>query len=152
MHYLKRILSLSLFIFSLSGQALNWAPEVSIQLKKISDLNYSKDGNHIAMVVREALIEGEKSEYLNQIWVYNDGSESLTQFTYNDKSSSHPRFSPDGSKLRLFASARTPSPKFRVSIPFDFNTDTIVDLPEPGMPVRQTMSFTNMKLFINASV
>jgi hypothetical protein len=37
-------------------------------------------------------------------------------------------------------------------MPFDFNADTIVDLPEPGMPVRQTMSFTNMKLFINASV
>ena len=110
MHYLKKLLSLSLFIFSLSGQSLNWSPEVSIQLKRISDLNFSKDGNHIAMVVREALIEGEKSEYLNQIWVYTDGSESLTQFTYNDKSSSHPRFSPDGQYL-AFISNRTEKPQ-----------------------------------------
>lgn len=110
MHYFKKLLSLSLFVFSLSGQALNWAPEVSIQLKKISDLNFSTDGNHIAMVVREALIEGEKSEYLTQIWVSNNDGEDLTQFTYNNKSSSQPRFSPDGQYL-AFVSKRLDKPQ-----------------------------------------
>ena len=62
------------------------------------------------MVVREALIEGEKSEYLTQIWVSNNDGEELTQFTYNDKSSSHPRFSPDG-KYLAFVSKRLDKPQ-----------------------------------------
>jgi len=36
--------------------------------------------------------------------------------------------------------------------PFTFNADTIVDLPEPGMPVRQTISFAKMKLFTDSSL
>ena len=110
MHYLKRILSSSFFIISLSGQSFEWSPEISIQLKQISDLNFSKKGDRIAMVVREALIEGEKSEYLTQIWVSNNDGEELTQFTYNDKSSSHPRFSPDG-KYLAFVSKRSDKPQ-----------------------------------------
>ena len=63
-----------------------------------------------------------------------------------------PKLSPVGSILRLFASARTPSPKFKASRPLAFNADTMVDLPEPGMPVRQTISFAKMKLFTNSSL
>ena len=54
--------------------------------------------------------------------------------------------------LRHFASARTPSPKFKASRPIAFNADTIVDLPEPGMPVRQTISFDKVELFTNWSL
>ena len=63
-----------------------------------------------------------------------------------------PKLSPVGSRLRLFASARTPSPKFKASNPLVFNADTMVDLPEPGMPVRQTISLDNIKLFTNPSL
>jgi hypothetical protein len=44
------------------------------------------------------------------------------------------------------------SPKFKASRPLAFNADTMVDLPEPGMPVRQTISFAKMKLFTNSSL
>ena len=57
------------------------------------------------MVVREALIEEEKSEYLNQIWVSHSNNSEPIKFTYHEKSSSHPRFSPDGNYL-AFLSAR----------------------------------------------
>ena len=110
MHYFKKLLSLSFFIISLSGQALNWAPELSIQLKKISDLNISDKSNKISFVVREALIEGEKSEYLSQIWVANTDGSDLVQFTYDKKSNTHPRFSPDG-KYLAFISKRSEKPQ-----------------------------------------
>ena len=110
MHYFKKLLSLSFFIISLSGQALNWAPELSIQLKKISDLNISDKSNKISFVVREALIEGEKSEYLSQIWVANTDGSDLVQFTYDKKSNTHPRFSPNG-KYLAFISKRSEKPQ-----------------------------------------
>ncbi|GIS56598.1 MAG: hypothetical protein CM1200mP1_05360 [Candidatus Neomarinimicrobiota bacterium] len=57
------------------------------------------------MVVREALIDEEKSEYLNQIWVSNQFSKPI-KFTHHEKSSTHPRFSPDGDFL-VFLSSRS---------------------------------------------
>ena len=96
MNYIRTVLVLSIFLGGINGQTSEWTPEISIQLKTISDLNYSKDGDRLAMVVREALIEGEKSEYLNQIWIAARNGSDLTQYTYNEKSSSHPRFSPSG--------------------------------------------------------
>ena len=76
---------------------------MSIKVKLISDLNFSKD-NKIAMVVREALIDEEKSEYLNQIWVSKSNLSKPIKFTHHEKSSTHPRFSPDGEFLAFLSS------------------------------------------------
>ena len=73
-----------LLIF-VNAQEVKWTPEISIQLKQISDLSFTSDCGKIAMVVWKALIEREDSEFLNQIWVSNlDGSE-ITKFTQNKK-------------------------------------------------------------------
>ncbi|HHZ80867.1 MAG TPA: hypothetical protein EYN45_01180, partial [Candidatus Marinimicrobia bacterium] len=108
MSWLKRIIATA-FLLSiiLSGQSSdNWTLDVSIELKSISQLRFSPSGHRLAMVVREALIEGDKSEYLNQIWMSRLEDNSLHQFTYGDKSASRPRFSPDG-KYLAFISERT---------------------------------------------
>ena len=91
MNNLSKFLSLSVFITILNAQTVNWNGELSIQLKQISDLTFSSDAKKIAMVVRSAIIEGEKSEYLNQIWVANTDGSEITKFTYNEKSSTHGR-------------------------------------------------------------
>ena len=100
----RKLLSYTLLIIIVNAQAKVWTPETSIKVKRISDLNFSNK-NQVAMVVREALIEEEKSEYLNQIWVSHSNNSEPTKFTYHEKSSSHPRFSPDGNYL-AFLSAR----------------------------------------------
>jgi len=58
MNYIRTVFVLSIFLGGINGQTSEWTPEISIQLKTISDLNYSKDGDRLAMVVREALIKG----------------------------------------------------------------------------------------------
>ena len=102
---MKKLLSFTILIIIVNAQPKDWTPELSINVNQISDLNFS-NSDKVAMVVRHAKIEGEKSEYLNQIWLSNTKINNIRQFTYHEKSSTHPRFSPDGSYL-AFLSART---------------------------------------------
>ena len=83
MSRLQQIIATAVLLsITLSGQSSDkWTPDVSIELKSISQLQFSPSGNQLAMVVRKALIEGEKSEYLNQIWMSRLESNSPHQFT-----------------------------------------------------------------------
>jgi dipeptidyl aminopeptidase/acylaminoacyl peptidase len=80
-------------------KALQWTPEFSMQFKSIGGTNLSPDGKYVAYTLREPIMEGEKSEYLTQIWVAaTDGSMNV-QYTRGEKSSSNPKFSPDGQHI-----------------------------------------------------
>jgi len=77
-----------------------------MQYKNITETNISPDGKFIAYVVNIPLMEGEKSEYNSQIWVAAaDGSFNI-QYSRGQKSSSSPRFSPDGNQI-AFLSTRS---------------------------------------------
>ena len=102
---MKKFLSFTFLIMIVNAQPKDWTPELSIKIKSISDLNFSNN-NQIAMVVREALIDGKKSEYLSQIWVSHPDNSKPAKFTHYEKSSTHPRFSPDG-KFLAFLSSRS---------------------------------------------
>ena len=99
----KRLLSFTLLIIFINAQSKGWTPELSININQISDLNFS-NSNKVAMVIRHAQIEGEKSEYLNQIWLSDTNIDDIKQFTYHEKSSTHPRFSPNGEFLAFLSS------------------------------------------------
>ena len=100
----KKLLIFTLLIIFINGQSKGWTPELHININQISDLNFSNN-DKIALVIRGAHIEGEKSEYINQIWLSDTNIDDIKQFTYHEKSSTHPRFSPDG-KFLAFLSSR----------------------------------------------
>ena len=83
-----------------------WTPALSMRYHQVSGLAISPDGAHVAYVVREPLMEGEKSEYLSHIWVAAaDGSRNV-RFTRGEHSAGSPAFSPDGQWL-AFSTARS---------------------------------------------
>ena len=97
------LLCITLFSSNIFSQK-NWTPKESMKIKSISQTDISHDGKYAAYVVREAIMEEKKSEYLNQIWVTNLVNKENYQYTYNLKSSMSPKFSPDGKKIAFLSS------------------------------------------------
>ncbi len=75
-------------------------PEASLNLRSISDLQFSPDGNRLAFVVTEPA-KGERKA--RHIWIYEKQSGSIRQFTYSIKSDFLPRWSPDGQQLAFLS-------------------------------------------------
>ena len=76
-----------------------WTPALSMLYDGISGTALSPDGSLVAYVVRTALTEGEKSEYLSHVWIASTDGARKAQYTRGDNSASSPSFSPNGDYL-----------------------------------------------------
>ncbi|MFT5142786.1 MAG: dipeptidyl aminopeptidase/acylaminoacyl peptidase [Rhodothermales bacterium] len=88
------------------ASAQEWTPEFGMQFKNVGSPEISPDGATVAYEVSEALMEGEKSEYLTHIWMSASDGSWNRQFTFGEKSASNPLFSPDG-KWLAFTTSRS---------------------------------------------
>jgi dipeptidyl aminopeptidase/acylaminoacyl peptidase len=83
-----------------------WSPDFAFKVKRVGTVRPSPDGKRVAFVVGTAAMDGEKSEWVSQIWVADaDGSHPL-QLTRGEKSSTAPTWSPDGQWI-AFVSSRS---------------------------------------------
>jgi dipeptidyl aminopeptidase/acylaminoacyl peptidase len=84
-----------------AGQASKaLTPEASLNLRSISELQFSPDGSRLLFVVTEP---PKGTARLRHIWIYERQSGAVRQFTYSAKSESSPRWSPDGKQVAFLS-------------------------------------------------
>ncbi len=76
------------------------SPEDFLELRILQDPQFSPDGSKIAMVVSDPMKTEKRTQH---IWIYDQKTTTTRQLTYSTKSETHPRWSPDGTKLAFLS-------------------------------------------------
>ncbi len=113
---MKSILTTSILVLIFSAAAFaqtsGWDPEMQIKLKAVGTPRVSPDGKKIVYTVSEAATTPEKSEYVSQIWMADvsgqksDGKSKNVQLTFGEKSSTNPKWSPDGNWIAFLSNRK----------------------------------------------
>jgi dipeptidyl aminopeptidase/acylaminoacyl peptidase len=98
---MKRIVTASIFLVLVASviaaqTSTIWEPEMQINIKAVGSTRVSPDGKKIVYTVSEAVMTSDKSEYVSQLWMGDVDSKKNMQLTFGDKSSTNPKWSPDG--------------------------------------------------------
>jgi dipeptidyl aminopeptidase/acylaminoacyl peptidase len=85
-----------LFVSSVTAQTPGWDPELQLKVKAVGAPRVSPDAKRVVYTVSEAVTTADKSEFVTQIWMANIDTKQNFQMTFGDKSSTNPKWSPDG--------------------------------------------------------
>ncbi|HEY0365581.1 MAG TPA: DPP IV N-terminal domain-containing protein, partial [Pyrinomonadaceae bacterium] len=85
-----------LVLFTATATAQTWDPEMQMKVKAAGAPKVSPDGKRVVYTVNEAMMTADKSEFVTQIWLANIATKQNTQLTFGEKSSTNPKWSPDG--------------------------------------------------------
>ena len=95
-------LTVLISLFGIEAQNIQtaaWTPEMQIKTKAIGAPRVSPDGKKVAYTVVSELMTADKSEYVTQIFLANADGGNNQQITFGEKSSTNPKWSPDGASL-----------------------------------------------------
>jgi dipeptidyl aminopeptidase/acylaminoacyl peptidase len=95
-----------------------WTPELMLRAKGVGEVSVSPDGKRVAFTVSTPIMEGERSEWVSQIYVANADGKNQIQLTRGEKAATNPAWSPDGQWL-AFVTPRAGSKSNLWRIPVD---------------------------------
>ncbi len=85
------------FASGANAQTGRFAVEDLLKVRRVSDPQVSPDGRHVAFVVGDVDLDGNR--VVNQIYLVPVGGGPAKQLTSGTSSASSPRWSPDGKKI-----------------------------------------------------
>lgn len=93
------IFVLGTLIFANSAAAQSWTPEKQVSLRLPGSPMISPNKGRVVYTVNEAVMTADKSEFVTQIWMAAIDGTNNRQMTFGEKSSTNPKWSPDGSMI-----------------------------------------------------
>ena len=84
---------------------VQWTPEMQMKVKTIGGPRVSPDGSRVVYTVIGEVMAADKSEFVTQIWLATSDGKENSQITFAEKSSTNPKWSPDGRSV-AFTSTR----------------------------------------------
>src|SRR4051794_24040102 len=83
--------------------SVGWTPEGMLRVKQVAGVQVSPDGTRVAYVVRRAVIEAERSEFVSRIHVANQDGSGGYPLTQSEHSSDGPQWAPDGETIAFLS-------------------------------------------------
>lgn len=105
----SQTLLISILIFSAAATASgqqSWTPELQIKVSALSNPQISPDGSRVVYQKNDAVMTADRSEYVSQLWLASIDGKSNFQITFGEKSSSNPKFSPDGTMIAFLSNRK----------------------------------------------
>jgi Tol biopolymer transport system component len=93
-------------LFASIATAQTWDPEMHLKLKAVGAPRVSPDGKRMVYTVNEAVMTPDKSEFVTQIWMATLDNKQTFQLTFGEKSSTNPKWSPDGSSIAFLSNRK----------------------------------------------
>ncbi|MCV4784482.1 hypothetical protein OFM36_34110, partial [Escherichia coli] len=84
----------------------SWTPELQIKVSALSNPQISPDGSRVVYQKNDAVMTADRSEYVSQLWLASIDGKSNFQITFGEKSSSNPKFSPDGTMIAFLSNRK----------------------------------------------
>src|SRR5258708_31316598 len=76
-----------------ADKSAGWTPALMMKVKRIGSVQVSPDGKQVVFTVRQAVMEGDKSEYLTHLYLAGADGGKSSQLTPGDKSCDDPQWS-----------------------------------------------------------
>ncbi len=83
-----------------------WTPELQIKTRTVGTPRVSPDGKRVVYTVSDAVMTADRSEYVTQLWLATSDGKETFQLTFNEKSSSNPKWSPDGNWIAFLSNRK----------------------------------------------
>jgi dipeptidyl aminopeptidase/acylaminoacyl peptidase len=96
MRTIQAVVVVLLFLVNSSLAQRAWTPEEHVKTRALAAPRLSPDGKRVVYTVSEAVMSADKSEFVTQIWMGAADGTGAYQMTFSDKSSTNPKWSPDG--------------------------------------------------------